>query len=101
MGDLRVFEDPAEMIANWEEFSKGDAYSIVYVTGGTNPATGKSWCPDCTEAKPFVDEVIKTAKCAVFVGYVMDRNTWVGVGTHPYKMHPLFKAKGVPTLMLF
>ena len=101
MVDVRKFEEPAQLIANWEEYSEGDAYSIVYVTGGSDPVTGKNWCPDCTEAKPFVDAVIYQAKCPVFVGYVMDRNTWVGVGSHPYKMHSVFKAKGVPTLMLF
>jgi len=98
-----VFKDPGELIAKWEEFSKEneESYSYVYITGGDNPATGQSWCPDCIEAKPFVDEVIKKATVTVFVGYVMDRNTWVGVGTHLYKKHPLFKAKGVPTFIVF
>ena len=30
----------------------------------------------------------------------MSRDSWVGVSTHPYKMHPIIKAGGVPSLLL-
>ena len=33
--------------------------------------------------------------------HAVDRVDWRGVSTHPYKIHPLIKARGVPTFLMF
>jgi len=36
----------------------------------------------------------------VLKGVVNDKNTWCGVADHPYKAHQVFKAGGVPSVIL-
>ena len=36
----------------------------------------------------------------VLKGVGIDKTTWGGVATHPYKVHPVLKAGGVPSVML-
>ena len=36
----------------------------------------------------------------VLEGIIEHADDWVGVNSHPYKKHPIIKAKGVPTLLL-
>jgi len=36
----------------------GENPLVVLFTGAINADTGKSWCPDCTAAKPVVDSVL-------------------------------------------
>ena len=37
----------------------------------------------------------------VLKGVVMEKDDWVGNASHPYKRHPIIKAGGVPSLILF
>ena len=37
----------------------------------------------------------------VVKGLVMTKEEWVGVKTHPYKVHPQIKAGGVPSMTVF
>ena len=92
------------------EFDKAVATGnrfIVYLTGAISEcdmATGKcsSWCPDCDVARPDIMATLeKNTKHAVLKGEVQTKEEWVGVATHPFKVHPLIKAGGVPSLILF
>ena len=72
----------------------------MYLTGGIG-ANGKSWCPDCDAHRAAVsDHVINKTSLKVLKGVVEERNSWVGISTHPFKMHPVIKAGGVPSLAL-
>ena len=79
---------------------------IVYFTGAMSECdmeTGActSWCPDCMEASPFIAKILDQATRPVLKGVVETKEEWVGVSTHPYKVHPLCKAGGVPCMILF
>ena len=69
-------------------------------TGAVNEATGESWCPDCVVAKPSIAK-LATGSRKIIVGEVQTNTEWCGVATHPYKVHPLYKAGGVPSCILF
>ena len=92
------------------EFDKAVALGekfIVYLTGAVSEcdmATNKcfSWCPDCDVARPdIMKHLEKNTKRLVLKGEVQTKAEWVGVATHPYKVHPLIKAGGVPSMTLF
>ena len=88
-----------EAVASKEKF-------IVYLTGAQNltDANGakSSWCPDCDEARPSINKLLeKNTSRKVVKGLVMTRDEWVGVSTHPYKVHPQIKAGGVPSMTVF
>ena len=73
---------------------------IIYLTGVIGE-DGKSWCPDCEAHKDAIQEhVINITPCVVLKANVMERKDWVGVQNHPYKIHPIIKAKGVPSVIL-
>ena len=61
----------------------------------------KSWCPDCDVARPSIDEWLKKVSRNVFKGTVQTKEEWVGNASHPYKLHHIIKARGVPSLILF
>ena len=74
---------------------------VVYLTGGVDAATNVSWCPDCDAARPMIQsKCLDTVKLPVIKGVVVEKTSWMGVATHPYKAHPILKAVGVPTLLL-
>ena len=78
-----------------------NAMFVVYMTGGVDAASGKSWCPDCDDARPMIQKaLLEKCKLPIIKGTVMERDSWVGVADHPYKAHPVLKAGGVPSLML-
>ena len=73
---------------------------ICYLTGGID-AQGQSWCPDCDAAAPSITEhVLDKTEMVVLKGVVTERDAWVGVADHPFKVHPIIKAGGVPSLLL-
>ena len=101
MPTIHEFDEPADLIAKYDELKSGSDFFIVYMTGGIDAASGKSWCPDCDAARPNINShVLDKTALTVLKGNVNDRNTWVGVSTHPYKAHPVLKAGGVPSLLL-
>ena len=87
--------------AFFEEFEKRkEGPVIIYLTGGENEQ-GVNWCPDCVAAKPAITEkILGVTQLPVLKGVVVDKTTWCGVATHPYKVHPVLKAGGVPSVML-
>ena len=95
------FDEPTELISKYDELKSGDDMFIIYMTGGPNPATGLSWCPDCVVAAPNIqNHVLGKTALKVLKGNVNDPKTWMGVATHPFKAHPVLKAGGVPSLLL-
>eukprot|EP00461_Guttulinopsis_vulgaris_P002934 UN02935 len=84
----------------------------VYITGAVVPETGKSWCPDCVAAVPFLETVKKqpgnyVIECPVertkYKGIPVDCSGEEGckIQKHPYKTHEKFKVTSIPTLYKF
>jgi len=78
--------------------------TFVLLTGA--PADGggggPSWCPDCNVAKPVLEPALAAAGAAGAVTLVecsIPRAGYAGVPTHPYRVHPGIKLRGVPTLL--
>ena len=98
---MEEFTDEQTFIARYDEMRASGNMFLCYLTGGADPATGMSWCPDCDAAKPMIQTAcLDKIQIPVLKALVMERNSWVGVSTHPYKVHPIIKAGGVPTLIL-
>ena len=98
---VKEFTETQDFFKAWdEEVAKPDNKFVVYLTGGEN-AEGVNWCPDCVSAKPAItSKILDVTSLPVLKGVVVDKTTWVGVATHPYKAHPVVKAGGVPSVML-
>jgi hypothetical protein len=97
---ITYFDEPLELIAKFEEI-KGSGRVICIFSGSEN-AQGKNWCPDCDAAKPMIQKLIDYPdRPTILYGKVAERNSWVGRADHPYKQHPVLKARGVPTVVLF
>jgi len=82
---------------------------IMYFTGTPNPATGKSWCPDCVVADPVLEEMVKTARAQLtgttvaFLQCTVDRNSYFRhPDTYLYKKHPFIGGLpgGIPTVLV-
>ena len=114
MVDNTASSDKIQEFTTVEEFTKAfdvivkeGCKFIVYLTGSVDEcdfATGicHSWCPDCDTARPFTTKLLeKNTTRTVLKGVVMTRDEWVGNASHPYKKHPVIKAGGVPSLILF
>ncbi|XP_065181103.1 thioredoxin domain-containing protein 17-like [Sycon ciliatum] len=70
--------------------------------GGTDPATGASWCPDCVTADPVIaSELPKVAKAGAVLIHVDvgGRDAWKDK-QNAYRTHPQLKLTSVPTLLL-
>ena len=101
MANILEFTEPADLIAKYDELKTAHCFFIMYLTGGEDPNTGVNWCPDCVAAKPAITEkILGVTQLPVLKGVVIDKTTWCGVATHPYKVHPVLKAGGVPSVML-
>ena len=95
------FTDAAKLIEKYDEMRKGGDMFLLYLTGGVDPQTNVSWCPDCDAARPMIQSAcLDKIQIPVLKGIVEEKNTWVGVQTHPFKVHPIIKAGGVPSLLL-
>ncbi|KAI7817441.1 hypothetical protein BC939DRAFT_329922 [Gamsiella multidivaricata] len=80
-----------------EEHKGQDVY--IYFYASIDPATGKSWCPDCVTAGPIVEERFSKLDNVVFVDTpVGDRPTWKDPN-HPLRHDKVIKITAVPTLV--
>lgn len=64
------------------------------------PETGLSWCPDCVEAKPLVDDFIKAidkSNAAFLITVLVGRGE--KFRTNPLRLDPGFQLEKVPTLI--
>jgi len=55
MANVIEISNPEEFNAKLDELSSQQDFVIVYITGGVDPTTGKSWCPDCVVHKPKIE----------------------------------------------
>ncbi|KAF2349561.1 Protein of unknown function DUF953 thioredoxin-like [Trinorchestia longiramus] len=80
---------------------KGSSKTIIAMfSGGKNPNTGKSWCPDCVVAKPIVDSAVaKASEDFVYIYCsVGDRDFWKDKNC-VFRTDPNLRLKSVPTLI--
>ena len=77
-----------------------DEKFIVILTGSINEETNESWCPDCVEAKPAIQKLVDAGSRPIVKG-IVTRDEWRGNASHPYKVSPVLKAAGVPSVILF
>jgi hypothetical protein len=67
----------------------------VYVYAEHVKETGKSWCPDCVRAEPFV---LAHAKGFNVISVPVERDKYKGNPLYPLRTHPLLQLKAVPQL---
>ncbi|EZA56875.1 Thioredoxin domain-containing protein [Ooceraea biroi] len=86
--DLKVTENPIFML----------------YTGTKLPDTTKSWCPDCVEAEPVLEQALEAADSSqemqLVVVEVGDRAFWKDQNC-PFRTNPITKLKVLPTLALW
>merc|ERR1719464_1003957 len=98
----QTFDKIEALVEAFNKATETNKKFIVYLTGAVNAEDGKSWCPDCDVARPSIAEYLgKYTNRPIIKGEVQTRDEWVGVKDHPYKVHPLIKAGGVPSMILF
>lgn len=72
---------------------------FILVEGAIDPATGKSWCSDCVDADPIIDEVFtEAADTAILVRADIDRAAYKSSGSHPYRTNSMLQLQRIPTL---
>jgi len=83
-----------------EEHSSAGARLFVLCSGSVDPNTGVSWCPDCVTAEPVIEKAMSVLSADdVFIACAVgDLKTWRDPQC-PFRTHPQFQLKGVPTLM--
>ena len=75
---------------------------FVLFTGGLDAATGKSWCPDCVDAKGPISAALEEAGAAGAVSLVevpLVRAEYKGHADHWARTHAGVKLKAIPTLI--
>ncbi|KAK8793688.1 hypothetical protein WA171_002821 [Blastocystis sp. BT1] len=83
-----------------EENLSKPSLSVIF-TGDIDPATGKSWCPDCIAADPVIDLFLEDQKNNTVLVCLVKREGYKGNPDHPYRLHPLIKLQSIPTLIQF
>ncbi|XP_014467510.1 PREDICTED: thioredoxin domain-containing protein 17-like [Dinoponera quadriceps] len=80
-----------------EALKKEEPIYILYT--GTKLENGKSWCPDCVHAEPFIEKGFETAleKTQLVIVEVGDRPFWKDQNC-PFRTNPVTKLKVLPTL---
>ena len=76
---------------------------ILLFMASIDPETGKSWCPDCRDADPVVNDTLdswsKTSPSSILITvYVGERANWKNP-SNIFRGEPYF-IKAVPTLMI-
>jgi len=82
------------------ESLKGSKTPVYLLFCGSKTPDGQSWCPDCVQAEPVIEECVKSEAgefTLVHVG-VGNRATWKDL-SNPFRTDPALKLKCVPTLM--
>ena len=91
---LPLEEYIVELIRNKKTF-------FVYVA--SNHTSGKSWCSDCDNAYPYIQNGLKlfgSQETVPFINCTVDRDTWRNQSNY-YRTHNKLKLKSVPTLIYF
>lgn len=100
MAEIIEITDPSEFQALFEKASQGSGLVTAIFTGVADPVTGVNWCPDCERAKPNIKNVLLANAVGKVLMCIVSRAEWSGVATHPYKVNPMLKVRGVPTAVL-
>lgn len=81
----------------FESFQKLEPVFVLYT--GTKLENGKSWCPDCVEAEPFIEAGLKLAPANshFVVVEVGDRAFWKDPKC-PFRKDPMAQLRVLPTL---
>ncbi|XP_029164432.1 thioredoxin domain-containing protein 17-like isoform X1 [Nylanderia fulva] len=93
-------------VQRYENFLKyvdelGNAESVYILYTGTKlPETGESWCPDCVEAYPFIEQGFNAAseETQLVIVEVGDRAFWKDRNC-PFRTNPITRLKVLPTLI--
>ncbi|XP_072744380.1 thioredoxin domain-containing protein 17 [Anoplolepis gracilipes] len=82
-----------------EDLETAESVYILY-TGTKLPNTGKSWCPDCVEADPFIEQGFEVApeETQLVIVEVGDRGFWKDRDC-PFRTNPITRLKVLPTLV--
>ena len=81
-----------------QKIESGERF-IAYMTGSV--IDGKCWCFYCDKFRDTINKnILNDTKLTVLKGLIPTKEEWVGVKTHPWKTHPLLKAKGAPGILL-
>lgn len=90
-------EDFESALAEVEGKQARHTYLLFYAS--EDPATGRSWCPDCVRAKPLIDEALRksTESTALLVAFV-DRQPY-RTPEYLYRTDPRIDLRCVPTLI--
>lgn len=72
---------------------------VFILYSGTKLPNGQSWCPDCVEAEPFIEQGFKTVpeKTHLVTVEVGDRPFWKDLKC-PFRTNSTTKLKVLPTL---
>ncbi|XP_035228642.1 thioredoxin domain-containing protein 17-like [Stegodyphus dumicola] len=82
------------------EFSKSHQLFLLFT--GAEDAEGRSWCPDCVDAKPVIFDCLKYApeKSVLVICSVGNRNAWKDPN-NDFRKDEQLKLTCVPTLIKF
>ncbi|KAK9091728.1 hypothetical protein Sjap_024905 [Stephania japonica] len=104
MSSLKVVDANLENFAEVFESFKADAakqrVNLILFLADKDQSTNLSWCPDCARAEPVIYKKLEasSADIALLRAYVGDKPTWRNPN-HPWRIDPIFKLTGVPTLV--
>lgn len=89
-----------EFNSKYDSLKSSKKSIIAMFSGGKDPATGKSWCPDCVVAQPIVDSVVASASDQFIYIYcsVGGRDFWKDKNCI-FRTDPRLRLKSVPTLL--
>ena len=96
------FTDTEAFGAAFNEKAASSVKFIAIFTGSIDAATNESWCPDCVDAKPYIQRItdLCVERGRPVIKGIVTREEWRGNAAHPYRHHP-YNAGGVPTMVLF
>lgn len=92
---------PSDFEVVFEKFTaENSGIKLLLFLADKDPDTNLSWCPDCNAAEPVIYDKISasTTDVAILKAFAGDRSTWRDP-SHPWRVDPRFKLKGVPTLV--
>ncbi len=80
-----------------------DKKTFFFYGASNADQAGKSWCPDCDNAKPFIEKGLKlflNQDTIPFIHCSVDRDTWRNKSNF-YRTNKRLSLKSVPTLIYF
>ncbi|XGW16067.1 hypothetical protein V3C99_001486 [Haemonchus contortus] len=92
-------------VNGYEEVNKAisSANGRVFVLFTGSKVDGKSWCPDCVSAEPFIESVthkedVKSLDATFITCFVGARDYWKDPKC-PFRTDPTYKLTCIPTLI--